>query len=87
MRTTILGSVVTGFIALSLAACSGANVEPVDQSAQTETAHLDAPAKAGSRRTPSGGLTGRITAAVGAARPTQRRWSSASTRMRMASSR
>ncbi|HYQ27810.1 MAG TPA: hypothetical protein VER04_11345 [Polyangiaceae bacterium] len=48
MRTTILGSVVTGFIALSLAACSGANVEPVDQSAQTATAHLDTPAPAGS---------------------------------------
>ena len=47
MRTTILGSVVTGFIALSLAACSGANVEPVDQSAQAETAHLDGPAQAG----------------------------------------
>jgi len=48
MRTTILGSVVSGFIALSLAACSGANVEPVDQSAQAETAHLEAPAPAGS---------------------------------------
>ncbi|MEI9950349.1 MAG: hypothetical protein WDO74_15550 [Pseudomonadota bacterium] len=43
MQTTILGSVVTGFIALSLAACSGANVEPVDQSASAETAHLNAP--------------------------------------------
>jgi Ca2+-binding EF-hand superfamily protein len=49
MRTTILGSVVTGFIALSLAACSGANVEPVDQSAQAETAHLNAPADASGR--------------------------------------
>jgi hypothetical protein len=48
MRTTILGSVVTGFIALSLAACSGASVEPVDQSAQAETAHLEAPPSAGS---------------------------------------
>jgi len=48
MHAGILGSVVTGFIALSLAACSGANVEPVDQSAQTETAHLDAPPPAGS---------------------------------------
>ena len=48
MRTTIIGSVVTGFIALSLAACSGANVEPVDQSAQTGTAQLGAPAPAGS---------------------------------------
>jgi len=46
MRTSILGSIVSGFIALSLAACSGANVEPVDQSAQS--AHLDAPAPAGS---------------------------------------
>ncbi|HKO51848.1 MAG TPA: hypothetical protein VJV79_29265 [Polyangiaceae bacterium] len=43
MRTKIIGSLVTGCIALSLAACSGANVEPVDQSAQAETAHLDAP--------------------------------------------
>jgi len=53
MRTTILGSVVTGFIALTLAACSGANVEPVDQSAQAETAHLDA-APAGSAADGSG---------------------------------
>ena len=42
MRTSILGSVVTGFIALSLAACSGANVEPVDQSTQSGAA-LNAP--------------------------------------------
>jgi len=48
MRTSILGSIVSGFIALSLAACSGANVEPVDQSAQAETAHLNAPAPSGS---------------------------------------
>ncbi|HET7541963.1 MAG TPA: hypothetical protein VFK05_18950 [Polyangiaceae bacterium] len=48
MRTSIYGSLVSGFIALSLAACSGANVEPVDQSAQTETAHLNAPPPAGS---------------------------------------
>ncbi len=54
MRTTILGSVVTGFIALSLAACSGANVEPVDQSAQAETAHLDAPAPGASAADASG---------------------------------
>ncbi|HEY0468490.1 MAG TPA: hypothetical protein VGC79_30050 [Polyangiaceae bacterium] len=47
MRTSILGSVVIGFIALSLAACSGANVEPVDQSAQSGAA-LDAPPPAGS---------------------------------------
>jgi EF hand domain-containing protein len=44
MRTSILTSVVSGFIALSLAACSGANTEPVDQSAQAETAGLNAPA-------------------------------------------
>jgi EF hand domain-containing protein len=54
MRTMILGSVVTGFIALSLAACSGANVEPVDQSAQAEAAHLNAPAPAGSAADASG---------------------------------
>src|SRR6478609_665661 len=48
MRTSIVGSIVSGFIALSLAACSGANVEPVDQSAQAETAHLNAPAPSGS---------------------------------------
>jgi len=54
MRTTIYGSVVTGLIALSLAACSGANVEPVDQSAQTETARLNAPAPAGSAADASG---------------------------------
>jgi len=43
MRTTIITSVVSGLIALSLAACSGANVEPVDQSAQAEQAKLAAP--------------------------------------------
>lgn len=43
MRTAILSTVVSGLIALSLAACSGANVEPVDQSATAESAHLDAP--------------------------------------------
>ena len=42
MRTTIITSVVSGLIALSLVACSGANVEPVDQSAQAETAHRSA---------------------------------------------
>jgi hypothetical protein len=47
MRTSILGSVVSGLIALSLAACSGANVEPVDQSAQSGAA-LNAPPPAGS---------------------------------------
>jgi EF hand domain-containing protein len=48
MRTTIFGSVVSGVIALTLAACSGANVEPVDQSASAETAHLGAAAPAAS---------------------------------------
>jgi hypothetical protein len=43
MRTSIVTSLVSGFIALSLAACSGANSEPVDQSAQAETANLGAP--------------------------------------------
>jgi hypothetical protein len=43
MRTTIVTSLVSGFIALSLAACSGASTEPVDQSAQAETAGLNAP--------------------------------------------
>jgi hypothetical protein len=40
MRTSILTSVVSGFFALSLAACSGTSGEPVDQSAQAETAGL-----------------------------------------------
>ncbi len=44
MRTSILTSVVSGFIALSLAACSAASNEPVDQSAAAETAGLSAPA-------------------------------------------
>lgn len=48
MRSSIIGSIVSGFIVLSLAACSGANVEPVDQSATAESAHLDAPPPAGS---------------------------------------
>ena len=43
MRISIRTSLVSGFIALSLAACSGANTEPVDQSAQAETAGLAAP--------------------------------------------
>ncbi|HEY5375701.1 MAG TPA: hypothetical protein VIK01_18610 [Polyangiaceae bacterium] len=42
MRTSIISSVVSGFIALSMAACSGASSEPVDQSAQTEHAGLTA---------------------------------------------
>jgi len=54
MRTSIYGSLVSGFIALSLAACSGANVEPVDQSATAETAHLKAPQPAGSVADASG---------------------------------
>src|SRR5450432_731107 len=52
MRTSILTSLVSGFIALSLAPCSGARSEPVDQSAQAETAGLSTaaapPAAAGS---------------------------------------
>jgi Ca2+-binding EF-hand superfamily protein len=47
MRTSILGSIVSGFVALSLAACSGANVEPVDQSAQSANA-LNTPPPASS---------------------------------------
>ena len=43
MRTKVIGSVVSGLIALTLAACSGATAEPVDQSAQAETAHLNGP--------------------------------------------
>lgn len=42
MRSSILTSVVSGLIGLTLAACSGATAEPVDQSAQTEAAHLTA---------------------------------------------
>jgi hypothetical protein len=51
MRTSILTCLVPGFMALSLAACSGASSEPVDQSAQAETAGLStasAPAASGS---------------------------------------
>ncbi|HYP99793.1 MAG TPA: hypothetical protein VER96_14055 [Polyangiaceae bacterium] len=48
MRTSIVGSIVSGFIALSLAACSGANVEPVDQSATVASAQVVAPPPAGS---------------------------------------
>ena len=44
MRTVILSTVVSGLIALSLVACSGASVEPVDQSATAGSAKLaDAP--------------------------------------------
>ena len=46
MRTSIISSVVFGFIALSMAACSGASSEPIDQSAQTEHAGLTAPTTA-----------------------------------------
>lgn len=42
MRTSIVTLTVSGLIALTLAACSGATAEPVDQSAQQETAHLNA---------------------------------------------
>lgn len=52
MRTSILTSVVSGFIVLALAGCSGTNSEPVDQSAQTETAALGAP-PASSAATPA----------------------------------
>jgi Ca2+-binding EF-hand superfamily protein len=43
MRTSILTSLVSGFIVLALAGCSGAGSEPVDQSAQAETAALNTP--------------------------------------------
>jgi hypothetical protein len=46
MRSSIISSVVSGFIALSMAACSGAGQEPVDQSAQAEHAGLTAPTTA-----------------------------------------
>ncbi|HEY1533568.1 MAG TPA: hypothetical protein VGF76_06105 [Polyangiaceae bacterium] len=46
MRTSIISSVISGFIALSMAACSGASNEPVDQSAQAEHAGLTAPTTA-----------------------------------------
>jgi len=46
MRTSIISCVVSGFIALSMAACSGASQEPVDQSAQTEHSALTAPSAA-----------------------------------------
>lgn len=42
MRTSMVTRTVCGLIALTLAACSGATAEPVDQSAQQETAHLNA---------------------------------------------
>ena len=42
MRTSIVTSLVSGLLGLTLAACSGTNAEPVDQSAQAETAHLNA---------------------------------------------
>jgi len=48
MRTSILTSVASGFFALSLVACSGTSSEPVDQSAQAETAGLSSPAAPGS---------------------------------------
>src|SRR6478735_3352957 len=54
MRTSIVGSIVSGFIALSLAACSGANVEPVDQSATVSSAQVVAPPPAASVADSSG---------------------------------
>jgi hypothetical protein len=42
MRTSIPMFIVSGLALLSLAACSGASNEPVDQSAQAETANLSA---------------------------------------------
>ena len=48
MRTSIITYTVSGLIALTLAACSGATAEPVDQSAGQETAHLNQAAPAGS---------------------------------------
>src|SRR4051812_26073700 len=48
MRTSLSTSIVSALIGLTLAACSGATSEPVDQSAQTETAHLAAAPPAGS---------------------------------------
>ncbi|MEO8902578.1 MAG: hypothetical protein ABI488_11320 [Polyangiaceae bacterium] len=48
MRTSIISFVASGFIALSMAACSGASTEPVDQSAQAElVAPSAAPAASG----------------------------------------
>jgi Ca2+-binding EF-hand superfamily protein len=43
MRTSILISAACALTGLTLAACSGATAEPVDQSAQAETARLSAP--------------------------------------------
>ncbi|MEP7049323.1 MAG: hypothetical protein ABJB12_03180 [Pseudomonadota bacterium] len=43
MRTSIISFAVSGLIALSMAACSGASSEPVDQSAQAERAGLATP--------------------------------------------
>lgn len=47
MRTTMIAS-LSGLIGLTLVACSGATTEPVDQSAQAETAHLGAAPSASS---------------------------------------
>jgi len=58
MRSSIFGSIISGFIAASLAACSGANVEPVDQSATAESARLATPAPAGSVADASGQADG-----------------------------
>jgi Ca2+-binding EF-hand superfamily protein len=44
MRTTFVTSLISGLIAVSAVACSGASNEPVDQSAQAETAGLSSAA-------------------------------------------
>src|SRR4051812_9815649 len=64
MRTTICTSLVSGFIALSLAACSGANTEPVDQSAQPETAGLSTPPAASGASAEHHGRPARDPAAI-----------------------
>ena len=52
MRTSIISFMVSGFIALSMAACSGASSEPVDQSAQAERAGLATPPAASGAAAP-----------------------------------
>src|SRR5450432_2560802 len=58
MRTKIRSALVSGLIALSLAACSAANREPVDQSAQAETPRLTAPSAAASAAVPTADTAG-----------------------------
>jgi len=57
MRTSIFTSLVSSLIGLTLAACSGASAEPVDQSARAETAQLGqaAPAAEAKAETPGPG--------------------------------